>query len=318
MAIQGAQAATVPSDEFSFTSEDGLVIACSRWDARGPARGALQIAHGMGEHIGRYLAAIEALAASGFRVYGNDHRGHGRTARSPEERGDFGEGGFDLLVRDMVRLSRVAKQENSGLPFFLMGHSMGSFASQLYTLDHSRGIDGLILSGSGALDGLARLANSVPPGTNILNAKFEPARTALDWLTRDEAIVDRFVNDPLCFPQLQPASFGSFLAAAPRLAHPENLRRIRHDLPVYIFSGSEDPVGQQLEGVKVLIERYRTAGLRQLSYDFYPGGRHEMLNEINRAEVLEKLLDWTTRTLDEKGFENSKLPDCDATGKEVS
>jgi alpha-beta hydrolase superfamily lysophospholipase len=135
-------------------------------------------------------------------VYGNDHRGHGRTALSAAHFGDFGEGGFDLLVEDMVRLSRIAKEENPDPPFILLGHSMGSFAAQQYVLDHSREIDGLVLSGSGALDGLARLANSAPSRKNILNAPFEPARTPFDWLSRDSAVVDAFISDPLCFAQL--------------------------------------------------------------------------------------------------------------------
>src|SRR6185503_5626038 len=148
--------------------------ACFRWDSRGSVRGVVQIAHGMSEHIGRYAETIEVLVSAGLTVYGNDHRGHGRTASSAKQFGDFGNGGFDLLVEDMVRLSRIAKDENPNLPFILFGHSMGSFAAQQYVLNHSREIDALILSGSGALDGLARLATSVPAGSDILNANFEP------------------------------------------------------------------------------------------------------------------------------------------------
>lgn len=285
------------STNFYFTSTDGLRISCARWPSRGPTRGVIQIAHGMGEHIWRYAAVVEALTSSGFRVYGNDHRGHGRTASSAAQLGDFGKGGFDLLVEDMLRLSRIAKEETPNVPFILIGHSMGSFASQQYVLDYSDEIDALVLSGSGALDGLACLAKSAPAGQNILNARFEPARTPVDWLTRDTAVVDAFLNDPLCFPQLQPASFESFLGAGKRLSDPANLREIRSDLPVYIFSGSEDPVGEQLEGVQILIDRYRTAALREISLDFYPGGRHEMLNEINRDEVLANLLCWISSVL---------------------
>jgi alpha-beta hydrolase superfamily lysophospholipase len=141
--------------EFRFTSTDGLRVACARWDSRGPVRGVVQIAHGLGEHIGRYAGVIEGLISAGLTVYGNDHRGHGRTVPSATHFGDFGEGGFDLLVEDMIRLSRIAKDEHPDEPFILLGHSMGSFAAQQYVLDHSREIDGLILSGSGALDGLA-------------------------------------------------------------------------------------------------------------------------------------------------------------------
>src|SRR5499425_572373 len=127
---------TAPAVRFGFNSADGLPIACARWDSCGPARGVVQIAHGMGEHIGRYAGTIEALVSAGLTVYGNDHRGHGRTAPNAAHFGDFGEGGFDLLVEDMVRLSRIAKEENPGRRFILFGHSMGSFAAQQYVLDH--------------------------------------------------------------------------------------------------------------------------------------------------------------------------------------
>jgi alpha-beta hydrolase superfamily lysophospholipase len=301
MAVHNGYAATIPCTEFRFTSTDGLHIACARWDSRHPVRGVVQIAHGMGEHIGRYLGVIELLVSAGMTIYGNDHRGHGRTAPSATHFGDFGEGGFDLLVEDMIRLSRIAREEIRDKPFILLGHSMGSFAAQQYVLDHSRDIDGLILSGSGDPDGLARMASSAPTGKNILNARFEPARTPFDWLSRDSAVVDAFINDPLCFAQLQPAASASFLAAAPRLSDPVSLRKIRKDLPMYLFSGSEDPVGQQLEGVRVLIERYQKAGICGISHNFYPGGRHEMLNEINRREVLARLLVWISAVLERQG-----------------
>jgi alpha-beta hydrolase superfamily lysophospholipase len=165
-----------PSAEHRFTSSDGMQIAWARWDSRGPVRAVIQIAHGMGEHIRRYAETIEALRTAGFTVYGNDHRGHGRTARSHAELGDFGKGGFALLVEDLARLSRIAHAEHLGLPLFLMGHSIGSFAAQQFVLDHSGEIDGLILSGTGALDGLARLASSASPRSNLLNAAFEPSR----------------------------------------------------------------------------------------------------------------------------------------------
>jgi len=291
-------AANVPCTKFWFASADGLHVACTRWKSEGPSRGIVQIAHGMGEHIGRYRRLIEALVSSGLTVYGNDHRGHGRTALSSKDLGDFGEGGFDLLVADMFRLSGIAKEENPGKPFILFGHSMGSFAAQQYVLDHSQAIDGLILSGSGALDALARVAGSAPEGTNILNASFEPARTPLDWLSRDTAVVDAFINDPLCFAQLQPTSFASFLGAASRLSGAVDLRKVRPDLPIYLFSGSEDPVGQKLEGVQILIARYRNAGIHDISHDFYPGGRHEMLDEINRNEVVSNMLSWIDTVLE--------------------
>ena len=302
MSAQVAYAAFTPSAEFSFTSSDGVRVACFRWDSCGPARGVVQIAHGMGEHLGRYTETIEELVSAGLTVYGNDHRGHGRTAPDKAHLGDFGEGGFDSLVEDMVRLSRIARSEYPDQPFILLGHSMGSFAAQQYVLDRSREIDALILSGSGALDRLASLATAAPAGSNVLNEHFEPARTPFDWLSRDPAVADAFMNDPLCFAALEPASLASFLRAAQRLSEPTSLRNIRDDLSVYLFSGSEDPVGLQLDGVELLIQRYEKAGLYDVSRDFYPGGRHEMLNEINREEVRERLLAWVSSILEARGY----------------
>jgi alpha-beta hydrolase superfamily lysophospholipase len=252
----------------------------------------------MGEHMGRYAGTIAVLVAAGLTVYANDHRGHGLTARSSSHLGEFGEGGFELLVQDMVRLSELARDENPDLPLTLLGHSMGSFAAQRYVIDHSHEVHGLVLSGSGALDRLARAAVLAPAGTNLLNAAFEPARTPFDWLSRDQAVVDAFMADPLCFADLRPEALASFLGTAPRLADPVALRKIRCDLPVYLFSGSEDPVGQQLLGLHVLIDRYRDAGLHDVSFDFYPGGRHEMLNEVNRRDVQTRLLGWISQLLE--------------------
>ena len=179
---------------------------------------------------------------------------------------------------------------------------MGSFAAQQYVLDHSHEIDGLILSGSGALDGFAQLAASAQTGSNVLNASFEPARTSFDWLSRDTGVVDAFMNDPLCFAELQPEAFASFLGAASELSDPLRLRDIREDLPIYLFSGCEDPVGQQLEGLALLIHHYEKAGLYDVSHDFYKGGRHEMLNEINREEVRERLLAWISSILEGSAY----------------
>ena len=186
--------APVPTERFRLTSSDGLCIACARWDSRGPARAVVQIAHGRGEHMGRYADTVDTLVAADLIVYANDHRGHGLSAHS--QLGDFGGGGFELLVQDMVRLSELAKEENPDLPLLLLGHDMGSFAAQRYIIDHSREIDGLILSGSGAPESLARAARPETSGSNLLNAAFEPARTPFDWLCRDQAIVDAFMADP--------------------------------------------------------------------------------------------------------------------------
>jgi alpha-beta hydrolase superfamily lysophospholipase len=202
---------------------------------------------------------------------------------------------FDQLVEDMVSLHVIAKKEHPDKPYILLGHSMGSFAAQQFVLEHSHSIDGLALTGSGALDGLVRIAQSAPAGEDpmkLMNAAFEPARTQFDWLSRDNAEVEAFINDPLCFPSLTLKSMKSFLGVAQRLADPREIQKVRDDLPIYIFSGGDDPVGQRLEGVRVLIDRYRSAGLTSIAHDFYSGGWHEMLHEVNRRDVITNLLTW--------------------------
>jgi alpha-beta hydrolase superfamily lysophospholipase len=288
-------------ERFQFTSADGLSIACVKWSGRRHARAVIQIAHGLGEHIGRYAELADKLVQGEFVVYGNDHRGHGLTAKSSATFGDFGPGGFDQLVEDMASLRHIARNEHPDKPYLLLGHSMGSFATQQFILDHSNSIDGVMLSGSGILDGLARITQSAPAGDDpmkLMNAAFEPARTPLDWLSRDNAEVDAFIDDPLCFPSLKPGSMESFLDAFPRLGDPRELRKIRADLPIYIFSGSDDPIGEKLVGVRALVDRYRSVGIASIAHEFYPGGRHEMLHELNRREVITDLLIWISEVLE--------------------
>jgi alpha-beta hydrolase superfamily lysophospholipase len=289
------QARHLEQERFQMTSSEGLTIECVRWAGRDPVRGVVQIAHGLGEHVGRYAELAETLVRKGFVVYGNDHRGHGLTAKRGGHFGDFGPGGFEQLVEDMVSLRVIAKNDYPGKPYILLGHGMGSFAAQQFILDHSHSIDGLVLSGSGVLDGLVRLAQKLPaPGDvmQLMNASFEPARTPFDWLSRDTAEVDAFIADPLCFPSPRAASMEFFLEAFPRLADPAEIRKVRQDLPIYIFSGGDDPVGQRSAGVRALINRYFSAGIAFIAFEIYSGGRHEMLHEINRREVITDLLVW--------------------------
>src|SRR5262249_53920370 len=117
-------------------------------------------------------------------------------------------------------------------------------------------------------------------------------RTAFDWLSRDAAEVDTFMADPLCFPSLGASSMESFVNASRRLADPTELRKVRQNLPIYLLSGSDDPVGQRTEGVRALMARYRSAGIVPIAHEFYPGGRHEMFHELNRHEVFANLLVW--------------------------
>jgi len=284
---------------FQFTGADGTRIAAYRWPAKAPVRAVLQISHGMGEHALRYLEPLQPLLANGIAVYANDHRGHGLTA-TKETLGEFGPGGFAAVIDDMAVLSRLIREEHPGVPLILLGHSMGSFAAQVYLLTHSTLIDGVVLSGSAALDLLP------PPDPNVngleaFNAAFEPARTPFDWLSRDSAEVDKYVFDPLCGFSISPDSMVSLFNAAAPLFAPNALQRIRSNLPMYVFAGDKDPLNGDLARLKPLVERYRDAGVRDITTDYYKDGRHEMLNEINRAEVVSNLATWIDQVVTKAG-----------------
>jgi len=283
-------------EDFSFNSDDGLEIAYFRWRADGKAAAIVQIAHGMGEHSLRYAHVAEFLNQAGFHVYANDHRGHGLSAKGPDSLGDFGIGGWNGLVADMAMLTRLARMREGGLPAILLGHSMGSFAAQQYVLDNSILIAGLVLSGSAAVDKLS-IDPSRDADLTAFNRSFEPARTPHDWLSRDPAAVDAYEADPLCGFGINKKAMETMVASAIRLIDPAALAQIRKDLPIYIFAGDKDPINHDLEWIKPLAERYRAAGITNVTEKYYPQGRHEMLNETNRDEVMRDLVNWLRRAI---------------------
>ncbi len=285
----------MPSTTLRYPSADGVPITAYRWDPPGAPAAALQIAHGMGEHAQRYAALAAALNAAGFVVYAQDHRGHGGTAGSGAL-GDLGEGGWPALVADIGALSARVRADHPGLPLILLGHSMGSFAVQQYLLDHSADTEGVILTGTAVIDLLEpALDFDQPLDLAMFNAPFAPARTDFDWLSRDEAVVDAYVADPRCGFGLTPAAARQMFEGARRLADPEQVARMRPDLPVYIVAGEADPVNGGLALLGPLADRYRAAGLSDVVVRTYPGARHEILNEVNRDEVIATLILWASR-----------------------
>ena len=283
-------------EDFSFNSEDGIEIAYYRWRAPGKAAGIVQIAHGMGEHSLRYAHVAEVLNQAGYHVYANDHRGHGRSVKGPESLGDFGAGGWNGLVADMVTLTRLARTREGRIPVILLGHSMGSFAAQHYVIDNSALIAGLVLSGSAAVDKLA-IDPSADADLTAFNRGFEPARTQHDWLSRDPAAVDAYEADPLCGFGVNKKAMQTMAASMGRLIDPAAIGQIRKDLPIYIFAGDKDPINHNLEWLKPVAERYRAAGIANVTEKYYAEGRHEMLNETNRDEVMRDLVSWLKDTI---------------------
>ncbi len=284
------------TSEFTLTAPDGQALAATRWSGDGDPSVIVQIAHGMGEHSGRYARLAGELVAAGAVVYAHDHRGHGRTAGDPAHHGDLGPGGWPALVADVRLVGGHARAEHPDLPLVVIGHSMGSFALQRLLLDHSDEIDGAVLSGSTAFD---MIAAGIDPTKEVdlsaFNAPFEPARTEYDWLSRDPDEVDAYVADPACGFGLVPASTKSMLEGMEGTADPDRLRGIRSDLPILIASGDADPLAGGGPLVTMLADRYREARLASVSVRLYPGARHEVFNETNRDEVTADVIAWIGR-----------------------
>lgn len=284
---------------FALRQRDGIALACRRWRSDETARYVLIVAHGMGEHSARYRAPLAPLAARGAVIYALDHRGHGHSAGPGYPLGDYGPGGFAGVVADLAALVVLARAENPGLPAVLFGHSMGSMIAQAFVLDHHDLIDALVLCGSAAVDVLAQAGQADPDLFAHINRPFEPARTAFDWLSRDEAQVDLYLADPLCGFSLVPHSFGDLLGHAAQLADPALLAMIPGTLPLLIMSGDQDPLHSLLGGLEPLIARYRLTGLTP-DVHLYPGGRHEILNEVDRDKVVSDLSNWIESAIDRR------------------
>ncbi len=302
-------------DESStLRASDGAELFVYRWlpEEGEPVRAAVQVAHGMAEHAGRYVGLARFLTERGIAVYANDMRGHGRNGATPAGLGHLAdEDGWSLVVGDLGRLTLTIRETHPGLPVFFLGHSMGSFLARDYISSFGGQIGGVILSGTGADPGLlgsiglliARLEcwrtgrrTPSPLLTRLsfgtFNRAFEPARTAFDWLSRDGAEVDAYVDDPACGFACSAGFYVDLLSGLRKIHKPGNLAAVRQDLPMYLFSGAEDPVGQRGKAVSRVFEDYRRAGLRDVRLKLYEGGRHEMLNELNRQEVYRDVVGW--------------------------
>ncbi len=300
------------ADTFSFKAEDQKELFVYRWrpDEGAPVKAIVHVAHGMAEHAARYARVAGALVAAGYAVYANDHRGHGKTA-APGDLGWMGVGGFTRAVQDLEQLIVYEKAENPGLPAVLFGHSMGSYMAQALMIESGASIRGAVLSGSAGKPSLMASAGRVVAreerlrlgarGTSGLlqalsfdafNKGFAPNRTAFDWLSRDEAEVDAYIADPLCGFAVSTQLWVELLDALASIAQPARQAQVPRDLPVYVFAGSEDPVGEKTKSLEQLLSAYGRAGVHDVTHRFYAGGRHETLNETNRDEVTRDLVAW--------------------------
>lgn len=275
-------------------------------------RAVVQIAHGIAEHIDRYRPFMEFLADKGFVVAGNDHLGHGKSIRVPEEQGFFAEkDGWWRVVDDMDKLHDIMSNEYPELPYVLFGHSMGSFLTRTYLIKHPDKYDGVILSGTGhqspalvlggnaAASVMAKLNGAMGDGAKLdslafgtyLN-KIENPRTKFDWLSRDTEQVDKYIADPLCGFVGKIGLYRDMMQGIKFITDKKNIAQMNKEKPVYFMSGDGDPVGDYGKGVERAYKAFCDAGLHDVFMRLYPGGRHEMLNETNKEQVYQDILNW--------------------------
>jgi alpha-beta hydrolase superfamily lysophospholipase len=270
---------------------DGHASVVFRWSPSGAQpRAALHILHGWGEHARRYDRFARNAAGRGLIVTADDHRGHGQTGLHNGTLGDLGERGMDGVLESVRLVIDRARHESSGLPLFVLGHSWGSFLLQRYLRRWGSGLSGALLTGTTYRDPSAPATERRSP-----NERFEPARTAYDWLSRDEAEVDAYIADPLCGFEVMSSRPGGAGAA-----DEAELSPIPPSLPVIVLNGADDPIGGESGGA-ALADHYRSLGLTDVTFRAYPGARHELLNETNRDEVEADILTWIDAHLPDAG-----------------
>lgn len=287
------------------------------WRPDGEVKAVLQISHGMMEHIGRYDRFASWLAGRGVAVVGHDHLGHGKTGNVSDLSYFADKKGAVFLVQDLFRITKVAELEYPGIPHILMGHSMGSFITRRYLTVYGDHLDGVIIMGTGgqpfwmaAAGKLVAVTTGAVMGKRYqshlmqemvlgsYNRAFRPNRTSSDWLSRDEAEVDRFLQDPYCNIPFTCQAYADLFNLLIDLGMERQFEAIPRKLPVLFVSGEQDPVGGFGKGVQRVYKSFADMGMKDVSIKLYPGARHEILNEINREAVYEDLWEW----MKDKGF----------------
>ncbi|MBQ6493021.1 MAG: alpha/beta hydrolase [Erysipelotrichaceae bacterium] len=299
-------------EEFTFPSSDGHTdIRAVRYVPDVPVRAILQIAHGMVEFIDRYENFAAFLCEKGYLVTGNDHLGHGASVKSEADWGYFGADGNRYLLDDMHELMKITKGLYPDLPYYLMGHSMGSFYARQYLFDYDDGPDKAIIMGTGfepkavlkagmflcKVIALFRgwryrsgLVNSIAFGS--YNKQFEPARTSVDWLSKDEKLVDWYLNEPRCTFRFTVNGYYEMFKGITRLHDRGLLGKVPKDLPLLFVSGKEDPVGTNGAEVEAAVKSLTDVGVKDITVKLYENDRHEILNETDKETVYEDIYRW--------------------------
>ncbi|MGI6221355.1 MAG: alpha/beta fold hydrolase [Coriobacteriales bacterium] len=311
--------------QFTYPSCDGTVdISAWIWtpapDGDGSPHpiGIVQIVHGMLEHIGRYDDMARTLAANGYIVVGNDHRAHGDSVKSPEDRGVMPlKGGDRIWIEDVHQLRKLVTEElGTELPYFMLGHSMGSFITRAYLAQPAKatGLAGAIIEGTGNPPNAAGKIGKILAGvegktrgdryrdrlvTRMVIGPYvrsvENPRTPNDWLSRDDAVVDAYRADPLCRFRFATGAFKSLFSLVIFTSSQASADALPKDLPILIASGECDPVGDMGKAPRLFKKMCDKAGVADVELKMYEGARHELHNELNQDEFKTDVLDWLAR-----------------------
>lgn len=306
-------------EEFYFDSRDGEhKIHAIKWipDATKPVC-ILQIVHGMAEHIDRYDDFAGFLAERGILVVGDDHLGHGKSVQPGEPYGYFcKDDAPTVLVRDEHRLKKMMQEQYAGIPYIILGHSMGSFITRNYLLRYGTGIDAAIIMGTGmqpkpalmfalaltALQGLifgakhvSKLVNAVSFGA--YNKQIKTPKTPYDWISENEDNVRKYIKDPLCGFIFTINGFQTLFKLIYNLHDKEKLQKMPMNLPVFFVAGADDPVGNYGKGVEQVYRSFEEIGMNNVQMKLYPGDRHEILNETDREDVYGDIYRWILQRL---------------------
>lgn len=294
--------------ESTFLSNDGhSAVHWYEWDVENPVA-VLQIVHGMSEYILRYEGFAEYLNKHGIVVVGNDHIGHGKSVATSDDWGYFGlNDGWMHFIEDVEKMRKIVQREYPGVPYYIMGHSMGSFVTRGWLKMFGEGIDGAIVMGTAgtnpALDAgqtmiklirklkgdrhKSKLITAMAFGS--YNKHIPHAKTPQDWLTRDAQIVARYVEDPACGFTFSAAGYADLFSLLYYIDGQRWFDKVPKDMPLFFVAGSEDPVGEYGKGPTEVVDGLKAAGCTKVSLKLYPDMRHEILNEIGKEEVMDDI-----------------------------
>ena len=310
------------TSNFTFLSNDGkTAVHAVKWTPdSGEYKAILQITHGMVEFIERYMPFAEFLTTKGYMVVGHDHIGHGQSVATHDDWGYFCEGNpSDILVADMHKLRTLIQEDNPGVPYFMLGHSMGSFMLRKYLAYHNDDLRGAIIMGTGYtpenLTNLAlkltsimaklrgsrhrsKLIESLAFGADYKDFDMTGTVPEKSWLSKDVEIVSKYYNEQRCTFMFTVNGYQGLFEAVNFSCNPENVAKVPKKLPLFIVSGDQDPVGGLGKGVKTVYDMHKDAGALDLTYKLYENDRHEILNETDRQTVFEDLLAWMNVRID--------------------